>query len=202
MWSIYPEWTTATSWWMQKSSEILSSRNHKLPTFPSNTIWDDMTDKNVDNDCQTHVGNLSSLRCWRIATDFKSTTPPKFNSSPLKNRGLEDDPFLLGFGHFLGENSLKKTSGGYSCFWKLVTRFPISSGAPGPSICFHSHWDTILNQSPHGLGRDFSLSFPVVLGGWKGQGSHFWSVLKFVSCNVWNLWQISVELRGFQFLGT
>ena len=32
-------------------------------------------------------------------------TPPKFNSSPLKNGGwkmLEDDPFLLGLGNFSG----------------------------------------------------------------------------------------------------
>ncbi len=33
-------------------------------------------------------------------------TPPKFNSSPLKKWCLEDDPFLLGFGNFSGENSL------------------------------------------------------------------------------------------------
>ena len=31
-----------------------------------------------------------------------SVPPPKFNSSPLKKGGLEDDPFLLGFGNFSG----------------------------------------------------------------------------------------------------
>ena len=30
-------------------------------------------------------------------------TPPKFNSSPLKNGGWKKDPFLLGFGNFSGD---------------------------------------------------------------------------------------------------
>ena len=33
-------------------------------------------------------------------TALTYTPPPEFNSSPLKNVNLEDDPFLLGFGHF------------------------------------------------------------------------------------------------------
>ena len=48
---------------------------------------------------------------WRFRLGSRSikaeySTPPKFNSSPLKNGWLENDPFLLGFGNFLGENSL------------------------------------------------------------------------------------------------
>ena len=36
---------------------------------------------------------------------FLLDTPPKFNITPEK-WWLEDDPFLLGFGNFFGENEL------------------------------------------------------------------------------------------------
>ena len=46
-----------------------------------------------------------NIRCW-------SNTPPKFNSSPLKNCWLEDDPFLLGPGNFSGAMPLPSTETG------------------------------------------------------------------------------------------
>ena len=44
-------------------------------------------------------------------TALTYTPPPEFNSSPLKNVNLEDDPFLLGFGHFSGAFAVKLWEG-------------------------------------------------------------------------------------------
>ena len=38
---------------------------------------------------------------WKLGS---MVTPPKFNSSPLKNGGWKTIPFLLGFGLFSGAN--------------------------------------------------------------------------------------------------
>ena len=51
---------------------------------------------------------------WRF---LDPPTPPKLNSSPLKNDGLEDDPFLLGIAYFQGLCSI---SGVYFLVLKML----------------------------------------------------------------------------------
>ena len=56
-----------------------------------------------------------------VPSFFPENTPPKFNSSPLKNAGWKTTS-LLGFGNFSGVNSLLNFGGGVFVSFQGVTR--------------------------------------------------------------------------------
>ena len=57
--------------------------------------------KNLRDLALSHIKSSVFPKAFPEFLGHPFCTPPKFNSSPLKNDGLEDDPFLLGPGIFL-----------------------------------------------------------------------------------------------------